>query len=91
MNEGIVDWLGGLPEALAHIEEFKLVEKAQKGMSGKVAYGVLKEEMWRETAGFLEHWTEDSVQTHEREMQRQRAVERRERRIQEWEKSKAKL
>lgn len=91
MNEGIVDWLGGLPEALAHIEEFKLVEKSQKGMSGKVAYGVLKEEMWRETAGDLQQWTEDSVRTHEKEIQRKRDVERREARIQEWEKSKAKL
>ena len=86
-----MDWLGGLSEALAHIEEFKLVEKAQKGASGKITYGLLKEEMWRETATFLEQWSEDSVQTSERELQRRRDRERREAKIQQWEKAKAKL
>ena len=91
MQEGIVDWLGGLQEALAHIEEFKLVEKAQKGMSGKIAYGVLKQEMWRETINFLEKWSEDSIYSNEKEMQWRREKERRETKVQDWEKSKAKL
>ena len=38
LEEGMVDWLGGLPEALAHIEEFKLVQKALE------VYGDLKQE-----------------------------------------------
>lgn len=86
-----MDWLGGLPEALAHIEEFKLVEKAQMGMSGKVAYGLLKEEMWRETVSFLDRWTEDTVDTTQKEVQRRRDKDRREAKVQQWEKSKAKL
>lgn len=67
------------------------MEKAQKGMSGKVAYGLLKEEMWRETVGFLEQWTEDSIQTDEKERRRWRDLGKREKKVQEWEKSKAKL
>lgn len=91
LNEGVVDWLGGLSEALAHIDEFKLVEKAQKGMSGKIAYGLLKEEMWRESVAFLEKWTEDNVDTSQKEIQRRRDRDRRETKIQQWERSKAKL
>jgi Delta3-Delta2-enoyl-CoA isomerase len=60
LKEGLVDFLGGLDEALAHIEELKLVQKAGKGMSGKAVYGDLKREMWRETVSYLEnHGAED--------------------------------
>ena len=59
MKEGLVDWLGTLEEALAHIEEFKLVDKAQKGISGNNVYGELKREMWFETVRNLERWSED--------------------------------
>ena len=76
---------------MTHIEEFKLAEKAQKGMSGKIAFGVLKEEMWRETVRFLEQWTEDSIETHAKEIQRKKDMAKRESRVQNWEKSKAKL
>lgn len=67
------------------------MEKAQKGVSGKVAYGLLKQEMWRETVNFLEQWSEDSMYTHEKEMQGGRERERRETKVQEWEQAKAKL
>ena len=49
LKEGIVDGLGGLPEALAYVRELQLVGKAQSGV-----YGVLKAEMWRETVGHLD-------------------------------------
>ncbi|KAK3060190.1 hypothetical protein LTR53_020192, partial [Teratosphaeriaceae sp. CCFEE 6253] len=55
-REGIVDWLGGLDEALSYVDDLKLVQKAGKGMSGKQVYGDLKREMWRETVGYLENF-----------------------------------
>lgn len=91
MKEGIVDGLGNLSEALTYIEEFKLVEKAQAGMSGKIAYGELKEEMWKETRNLLELASEESIVASERELQYARARARREAKVNAWEVSKAKL
>lgn len=91
MQEGVVDWLGGLDEALAHIDEFKLVQKSQKGVSGRAVYGLLKAEMWRETAKYLLEWSEDAMSWQQNEYQHDIETKKRERRVQEWEKSKAKL
>lgn len=91
LKEGIVDGLGGLSETLTHIEEFKLVERAQAGMSGKIAYGQLKEEMWKETRALLEQASEESIITSDRELQYARARKRREAQVEAWETSKAKL
>src|SRR5256885_3334343 len=49
LKEGILDGVGGLDEALAFIEEMKLVQKAQ----GK-SYGEIKEELYREIVKDLE-------------------------------------
>ncbi|KAK5118817.1 hypothetical protein LTR62_000026 [Meristemomyces frigidus] len=59
LKEGIVDWLGGLDEALAHVQELKLVQKVGKGVTGKAVYGDLKREMWRETVGYLESFGDE--------------------------------
>ena len=91
MKEGLVDWLGGLSEALAHIEEFKLVQKAQPGMSGKRVYGVLKQEMYRETIEYLESTTEESIRGVAQELQLRREKKAREEKVKEWESVKAKL
>lgn len=72
LNEGIVDWLGGLPEALTHIDEFKLVQKAQVGASGIAAFAQLKAEMWRETVRYLEDTTDESMRETQRALQAQR-------------------
>lgn len=86
-----MDWVGGLEEALAHIDEFKLVQKAQKGISGRSSYAQLKQEMWRETIRHLEQWNEDEFQWQQKELQWGREKARRESKVQEWEKQKAKL
>lgn len=94
LKESIVDWLGGLPEALAHIEEFGLVQKAQAGASGKAVFGELKAEMWRETVRYLEDTTEESLRETERALKAKREGEKRERRVSQWEaegREKAKL
>jgi hypothetical protein len=56
LKEGILDGAGGVDEALAFIEEMKLVQKAQ----GK-SYGRIKEELYREIVKDLEEaeWAEE--------------------------------
>lgn len=92
LKEGIIDWLGGLEETLAHIEEFALVQKAQPGGTGLAVYGLLKAEMWRETVRYLEDTTEESLRETERALRARREGEKRERKVGEWEeREKAKL
>ena len=92
LKENIVDWLGGLPEALTHVEEFKLVQRSQKGMSGMAAYGALKQEMWRETIEYLEQTSEESIRGSAKALQWRWEREERERKVQGWEERvKAKL
>ena len=87
-----MDWLGGLDEALSHIEEFKLVQKAQKGASGQLVYGILKQEMWRETIQYLDQTSEADLRWSEWNFQAAKERERRERSVQDWEeKAKSKL
>lgn len=43
-----------MDETLKFVNELKLVEKAQPGMSGLAVYGDLKREMYRETVQYLE-------------------------------------
>ena len=49
LKEGLVDGLGGWPEALSYVQEMQLVKKGDSGV-----YGRLKEEMWRETIAYLD-------------------------------------
>jgi ClpP class serine protease len=62
LEEGLVDSLGGLDEALTFIDELKLVSKAQPGISGKIAYSDLKREMYRQTVEYLEKGSEEAAQ-----------------------------
>ncbi|KAK3684702.1 hypothetical protein LTR37_020032 [Vermiconidia calcicola] len=91
LNEGIVDWLGGLDEALAHIEEFRLAQKAQKAASGGRIYGVLKNEMYRETVDYLQSSTEESIRWSAQTLQLQREKKQREERVKRWEQGRAKF
>ena len=88
LKEGIVDWLGNLDDALKHLEEFNLVQKAQPGVSGKSVFGQIKQEMWRETIDYLENWSEDTIRFSDKEIQWLREKERREEKVARWEKSK---
>ncbi|KZF22816.1 putative carnitinyl-CoA dehydratase [Xylona heveae TC161] len=51
LKEGLVDGLGGVDEVLTFIEELKLLTKTESP-----TYGILKEEMWRETVAYLDNW-----------------------------------
>lgn len=85
-----MDWLGGLEEALAHVDELKLVQKAGKGLSGKSAYGELKEGMYRETIGYLENWGSEHDRDYAIAARRRRERETSEGVVKAWE-AKAKL
>ncbi|EKD15182.1 uncharacterized protein L3040_001550 [Drepanopeziza brunnea f. sp. 'multigermtubi'] len=90
LEDGIVDGLGGMEEALRFVEERKLMEKSKTGV-----YGLLKKEMWRESLGYLEK------EGYEREVAKSEAYLKREegrkvvggKRVAEWTKNagKAKL
>jgi Delta3-Delta2-enoyl-CoA isomerase len=84
LSSGLVDWLGGLPECLTHISEFNLVQKAQPGLSGNQAYGVIKREMYRETIAYLENTTEESIRMSAQVIQAQREKEERKGVVDAW-------
>ncbi|KAK5116848.1 hypothetical protein LTR85_009108 [Meristemomyces frigidus] len=90
-KEGIVDWLGGLDEALTYIDELKLVQKAGKGMTGKAVYGDLKREMWRETVGYLENFGAEDGRDFMAEGRKRKDREVSEKKVKQWEIVKAKL
>ncbi|TKA37723.1 hypothetical protein B0A54_11807 [Friedmanniomyces endolithicus] len=89
-KEGIVDWLGGLDEALAYVDELKLVQKAGKGMNGKQVYGDLKREMWRETVDYLENFGAEDGRDFMIQTRRNREREVAEGKVKVWE-ARAKL
>ncbi|KAK4893979.1 hypothetical protein LTR27_007785 [Elasticomyces elasticus] len=89
-KEGIVDWLGGLDDALTYVDELKLVQKAGKGMSGKQVYGDLKREMWRETVGYLENFGAEDGRDFTTQARRLRERDAAESKVKTWE-VKAKL
>lgn len=88
LEAGIVDVLGGLPEAMALVEERTLAAKPKSGV-----YGFLRREMYRESLGYLEDSaTEDQrdAKTYEDDAEREREGKIR---VAEWRKNdgKAKL
>jgi hypothetical protein len=91
LKEGIVDSLGGLPEALAFIDEYKLVQRARIGLNGKSAYSALKQEMYRETIADLESSTEESIRGGARALQLAREKKAKEEKVREWERRRSKL
>ncbi|KAL8714293.1 MAG: hypothetical protein Q9225_006597 [Loekoesia sp. 1 TL-2023] len=84
LEEGIVDGLGMVPEALKFVEEMKLVDKAKSGV-----YGQLKKEMWRETVGYLEDHLGSEKRIKEDIQAQKRRQEEEETRVVKWEHSKA--
>ena len=91
MNEGIIDSVGGLAEALAFVDEYKLVQKAKPGLSGRSSYGELKQEMYRETIGYLESSTEESIREGTKALQWAQEKKAREENVRRWERTRSKL
>jgi enoyl-CoA hydratase/carnithine racemase len=80
LKEGILDGVGGLDEALAFIEEMKLVQKAQ----GK-SYGEIKEELYREIVKDLDAGVEMAKTEAERDLERSRRHLDARKRVDKWE------
>lgn len=85
-----MDWLGGLDETLAHVEELQLVKKAQPGVNGEAVYRQLKQEMWRETIAYLEDFGSEPDYWRELGQQTRKDIAGSERKVQEWEEMKKK-
>ena len=86
-----MDGLGGLPETLSFIDEYKLVQKARTGLSGLAAYGILKQEMYRETIADLEATTEESIREGVKQLQWAQEKRAKEENVRRWERTRSKL
>jgi enoyl-CoA hydratase/carnithine racemase len=87
LKEGIVDGLGAWPETLKYIEEMQLTKKGETGV-----YGRLKEEMWRETITYLDNGGAKEEEDVGRRMgATEDLVQKAEKRVEEFYKTKAKL
>ena len=80
LKEGILDGVGGLDEALAFIEEMKLVQKAR----GK-SYGEIKEELYREIVKDLDEGVEMAKREAKRDLERSRHHLDARKRVDKWE------
>lgn len=82
LKEGFLDGLGGMEEVMIFVKEMGLLDRAKTGV-----YGRLKQEMWRETVGFLDK-VEEGERRGEREMEDHlRRQEEEKRRVEEWERN----
>ncbi|KAM0716585.1 hypothetical protein Q7P37_008030 [Cladosporium fusiforme] len=88
LEEGLVDSLGELDEALKIIDELQLVAKAQPGMSGQSVYGDLKREMYRETVEYLERGNEEEARDAVIAEKKAKEEVQREERVGSWKKAK---
>lgn len=85
LEQGIVDVLGGLEEAMALIEKKSLTK-----LAGSTVYGQLRREMLRETYGILERCANDEAEAiaeSEKELKRKEVGQRR---VEEWKASQGK-
>lgn len=80
LKEGLIDSLGGADEVLSFCKEFKLVDKAKSGV-----YGRLKQEMWRETVGFLTTADADEKRMAQYVKDQKAREAEEERRVEQWE------
>jgi enoyl-CoA hydratase/carnithine racemase len=80
LKEGILDGVGGVDEALAFIEEMKLVQKAQGN-----SYGKLKEELYREIVKDLDEGAELAKIEATRDLERSKRDLNARKRVDEWE------
>ncbi|KAE9576453.1 Enoyl-CoA delta isomerase 3 [Colletotrichum fructicola] len=88
LEAGLVDVLGGMDEALKLIADKKLTEKAKSGV-----YGVLKAEMWRESAFYLskEEYDGEEARWDAREALEKKRIEEGKKFAADWKAGKAKL
>jgi len=80
LKESLLDGVGGVDEALAFIEEMKLVQKAQSP-----SYGKLKEELYREIVKDLDEGAELPRLEAGRDLDRERRSLVARKRVDEWE------
>jgi enoyl-CoA hydratase/carnithine racemase len=85
LETGIVDSLGGIEECLTFVREKKLTEKGKTGV-----YSILKQEMYRETLGYIDGY--DAEEKRAERMAEREAMrgEDRQRRVVEWKQSESK-
>lgn len=88
LDAKIVDTLGGLDETLGLIKEKKLTEKGKTGV-----YSVLKQEMYRETLGYIDEYDKEEERSEKLAESERKRKEDGVRKVSQWEKvaSKAKL
>ena len=80
LKEGLLDGVGGVDEALAFIEEMRLVQKAQSP-----SYGKLKEELYREIVKDLDEGSELPKLEASRDLDRNRRSLEARKAVDEWE------
>lgn len=83
LKEGVIDSLGGIDEVLGFSKEFKLVGKANTGV-----YGRLKQEMWRETVGYLAAAEADEKRMAQYVKDEKAREAEEKKRVEEWERQK---
>lgn len=67
------------------------MQKAQIGLSGWSSYGVLKQEMYRETIEYLESSTEESIREGAKALQWAQEKKEEEENMRRWERTRSKL
>lgn len=80
LKEGLLDGVGGVEEALAFIDEMKLVQKAQS-----TSYGKLKHEIYREIVKDLDEGAELPKVEAARDLDSSRRAVDARKRVDEWE------
>ena len=81
LKEGIIDGVGGPEEALAFIEEMKLIQKGQSQ-----SYGRIKEELYREVVEDLEGRANVAQMEAAKGLERSRRELEARQRVEQWEK-----
>ncbi len=80
LKEGLLDGLGGMEEVVVFVREMGLLERGKTGV-----YWRLKQEMWRETVGYLDHFQEGESRAEKEMEDHSRRQEEEKRRVEDWE------
>ena len=80
LKEGLVDGLGGMEEVVVFVREMALLDRGKTGV-----YWRLKQEMWRETVGYLDQVAEGERRWEKEMEDHSRRQEEEKRRVEDWE------
>ncbi|KAL9072352.1 MAG: hypothetical protein Q9161_003671 [Pseudevernia consocians] len=80
LKEGLVDGLGGMEEVVVFVKEMALLDRGKTGV-----YWRLKQEMWRETVGYLDQVAEGERRWEKEMEDYSRRQEEEKRRVEDWE------